>query len=172
MEPKTRRVALAAIFGAVIFLSKTFLPSPIDKMFILVPALLLALGALVLGRMGATYVATVGGILTALWRISMAPFTLIFAVLYGLLVDSLFFILKIKTAEGNVKTSRLVASMTLSTALLGVVSYYTTVHLAELLPKIPMLELIILVMGTVNGMVAGYLASIIWRSRFSFQSRE
>lgn len=103
MEPKTRRVALAAIFGAVIFLSKTFLPSPIDKMFILVPALLLALGALVLGRMGATYVATVGGILTALWRISMAPFTLIFAVLYGLLVDSLFFILKIKTAEGNVK---------------------------------------------------------------------
>lgn len=162
MELKTKRVALATIFGAIIFLSKIFLPSPIDKMFILVHALLLALGALVLERMGATYIAAIGGVLTALWRTAMAPFTLIFALSYGLFVDILFFILKVNTAEGNVKTSRLVASMAISTGLLGAISYYTTVHLVELLPKNPMLELSILVVGTVNGMVAGYLASVIW----------
>ncbi|MDH5438025.1 MAG: hypothetical protein OEX76_03895 [Candidatus Bathyarchaeota archaeon] len=162
LEPKTKRVALATIFGAVIFISKTFLPSPIDKMFTLVHALLLALGALLLGRMGATYIAAIGGALTALLRTSMAPFTLVFALSYGLLVDVFFFVFKINTAEGNVKTSRLVASMTISTALLGVTSYYTTVFVVPLLQRNPMLELGILVIGTVNGIVAGYFASVIW----------
>jgi hypothetical protein len=162
LELKTKRVALATTFGVIVFLSKTFLPSPIDKMFTVVHALLLALGALLLGRMGATYISVIGGVLTALWRTAMAPFTLIFAVAYGLFVDIFFFILEVNTAEGNVKTSRLVASMAISTALVGVISYYTTVHLVELLQESPILELIILVMGTLNGTVAGCFASIIW----------
>jgi len=79
-----------------------------------------------------------------------------------LLVDVFFFIFKINTAEGNVKTIRLVASMTISTALLGVTSYYTTVFVVPLLQRNPMLELGILVIGTANGIVAGYFASVIW----------
>lgn len=159
---KTKRVALATVFGVVVFLSKTFLPSPIDKMFSLPHALLLSLGALLLGTLGATYVAGIGGALTALWRIALAPFTFFFALLYGLLVDFFFFVLKANTGEGNVKVSRLVASMAVTTALLGVSSYYTTVFIADLLPRNPMLELGILVMGTINGTIAGYFSSIIW----------
>jgi len=162
LESKTKRIALATLFGAIIFLSKVVVPSPIDKMFIGVHALLLALGALLLRRMGGTHVAIVGGFLTALWRISFASFTFIFALLYGLFVDLFFFVFKVNTTEDNVKTSRLVVTMTVSTALVGLVSYYTTVFPFGLLPRNSMLELSILVIGALNGSVAGYFTSIIW----------
>ncbi len=162
MESKTKRIALATLFGAIIFLSKVVVPSPIDKMFIGVHALLLALGALLLRRMGGTHVAIIGGFLTALWRISFAPFTFIFALLYGLFVDLFFFVFKVNTTEDNVKTSRLVVTMTVSTALVGLISYYTTVFPFGLLPRNSMLELSILVIGALNGSVAGYFTSIIW----------
>lgn len=163
MEPKTKRVALATLFGAVIFLSKTVMPSPIDKMFIALHALLLALGSLLLRRMGATYVAVIGGVLTALWRTALAPFTFVFALLYGLFVDGFFFIFKVNHAAfRSVETRRLVASMTVSTALLGLISYYMTVFIFSLVQRNPVLEVGILVIGTLNGTLAGYLASIIW----------
>lgn len=162
MEPKTKRIALATLFGAIIFLSKVVVPSPIDKMFIGVHALLLALSAILLKRMGATYVAVIGGFLTALWRISFASFTFVFALIYGLFVDIFFFVFKVNTTEGNVKTRRLVASMIVSTALVGLISCYTTVFPFGLLPRNPMLELSILVIGALNGSVAGYFTSIIW----------
>lgn len=163
MEPKTKRVALATLFGAVIFLSKTVMPSPIDKMFIVLHALLLVLGSLLLRRMGATYVAVIGGVLTALWRTALAPFTFVFALLYGLFVDGFFFIFKVKRAAfGSVETHRLVVSMSVSTALLGLISYYITVFIFGLVQRNPLLEVGILVIGTLNGAFAGYLASIVW----------
>ncbi len=140
------------------------MPSPIDKMFIGIQALLLALGALLLKKMGATYVAIIGGFLTSLWRISFAPFTFVFALLYGLFVDIFFLIFKVNTTDDEMKTSRLVASMTVSTALVGLISYYTTVFPFGLLPRNPLLELSILIVGALNGSVAGYFASIIWNN--------
>lgn len=154
-------MAVATIFGAVIFVSKTILPSPVDKMFIVVHALLLALGALLLPRMGATYVAVIGGVLTALWRIALALFTIAFDLSYGLLVDGFFYIFKVKTTDTRVKTDRLIASLTVSTALVGLLSYYVTVSLG-LIQRNPILEVGILVIGTFNGAVAGYFASIMW----------
>lgn len=162
MEPKTKRVAFATLFGAVIFLSKTVIPSPIDKMFIVSHALLLALSSLLLRRMGATYVAVIGGVLTALWRTALAPFTFVFALLYGLFVDSFFFIFRINPTENDVKTRKLVAAMTVSTGLLGLISYYVTVFIFGLVERNLLLEVGILVIGTFNGTVAGYLTSIIW----------
>ena len=164
MEPKTKRIALATLFGAIIFLSKVVVPSPIDKMFIGIQALLLALGALLLKKMGATYVALIGGFLTSLWRISSAPFTFVFALLYGLFVDIFFLISKVNTTEDDVSVSRLVVSMTVSTALVGFISYYTTVFPFGLLPRNPMLELSVLIVGALNGSVAGYFTSIIWNN--------
>ena len=163
MKPKAKRVVLASLLGTVLFLSKTVVPSPMDKMFIIVHALLLALGALLLQKMGATYVAVIGGVLTALLRTDLAFFTFVFALLYGLFVDGFFFIFKVNTTGSNVKTSRLVASMTVSTALVGIISYYTTVFLSGLLQINSILEVSILVVGTLNGTVAGYFASIVWK---------
>lgn len=161
MKPSTRRIAVATLLSVVIFLTKTIVPSPIDKMFIVAQALLLALGSLLLRRMGATYVAVIGGILTVLLRPALAPFTLSFAFLYGLFVDSFFLIFKVNTDEGMVKTGRLVVSMTLSTGLIGIISYYASV-LLELLPRNLVLEVSILAFGTFSGAIAGYLTSTIW----------
>ncbi|MFQ6073760.1 MAG: hypothetical protein ACE5KC_00940 [Candidatus Bathyarchaeia archaeon] len=163
MRLKTKRLVLATLFGAVLFLSKTVVPSPMDKMFLVVHALLLALGALLLQKMGATYVALMGGVLTALLRTALAPFTFAFALLYGLFIDGFFFIFKVDTAGSDVKTSRLVASMTLSTALVGLISYYSTVFLFGLLQRNLVLEVSILVIGTLNGILAGYLTSAVWK---------
>ena len=159
---QSKRVAVATLFGAVMFTTATILPSPIDKMFIIVHALPLALGALLLRRFGATYVAIVGGVLTALWRTALAPFSFVFALLYGLLVDGFFFIFNVYVDDGTVKTGRMMASMTISTALVGVLSYYVTVLSLNLLQRNFALEVAILVAGTLNGIVAGYLTSIIW----------
>jgi len=83
---KSRRVALAALFGVLIFISKILVPTPIDKVIVGVQAIFLALSFLLLGFLGATWVALVGGLLTAIWRAPFAPITLMFALLYGLLV--------------------------------------------------------------------------------------
>jgi len=157
----TKKVAVATLFGAVIFITKIVLPSPLDKMFIVAHALLLGLGALLLKRLGATYVALIGGALTALWRTTFAPFTFIFALLYGLFVDCFFFLFKVNTVEETVKASRLIVSMTLSTALVGFLSYYVSASLG-LLPRNLVLEIILLVIGTLCGAAAGYLIGIIW----------
>ena len=158
----TRRIAIAAVFGAVIFVTKTFVPSPMNKMIIVVQALLLAVSSLLLGKGGATYVALIGGLLSALWNLALAPFTVLFALLFGLFVDSFIYLFKVDIVAGEVEAGRLVAAMTLSTMLVGVLSYYVTVHLFDLIPRNPSMEAIILVMGTISGAVAGYLASVVW----------
>jgi len=150
------------MFGVLLFLFKIVLPSPVDKMVVVFHALLLALGALLLRKTGATYVAFIGGILTALWRIAWAPFTFAFALLYGFLVDGLFFLFRINTVKGTLKTRKLVAVMTVSTALMGLLSYYTTVYVFGLLQRNLIFEIGLLLTGTLNGAVAGYLIPIIW----------
>jgi hypothetical protein len=154
-------VAIATLFGVVVFVSKAVVPSPLDKMFVVVQALLLALGALLLGRLGATYVAAVGGVLTALWRIALAPFSLGLAILYGLFVDGFFLALKVKTSDGKVQTGRLVAVMTMSTALIGLFSYYLSYSFG-LVPRNVVLEVVILVVGTLSGAFGGYFALVFW----------
>ncbi|MDW8022677.1 MAG: hypothetical protein RMJ15_02900 [Nitrososphaerota archaeon] len=142
-------------------MSKAFLPSPFDKMLIIVQAVLLGLGSLILRRIGAAYVAMVGGFLTALFRPAFFPFTLFFALLYGLFVDFLFFIFKVNLGQGTVKTGRLMTSMTLSTGFTGFLSYHVSV-LFELLPRNFALEVSVLATGTLSGAVAGYLVAVIW----------
>jgi len=155
LRRSTKRVAIAAVFGAVIFVTKTFAPSPLNKLLIVVHALLLAVGALLLRKMGATYVALIGGVLSAMWNLALAPFTFLFAVLFGLSVDCFFFLFKVDIVQEKVGRGRLVAAMTFSTLLVGISSYYVSVHL-RLLPQSPLTEAIILVIGTISGAVAGY----------------
>jgi len=143
------------------FVTKAVVPFPLDKMFIVVQAVLLALGALLSRKMGATYVAVIGGVLTALWRTALAPFTFFFALLYGLFVDGFFFLFKVDIVDGKVKTGRLVSAMTLSTMLVGLLSFYVSVSLGLIQRNLP-LEVGMLVMGTLNGTMAGYFAAIIW----------
>jgi len=159
---RSRRFALAAVFGVIIFVSKLVIPMPLDKALVIVQALFLALGSLLLGPLGATFVSTVGGLLTAIWRAPFAPFTLAFAILYGVLTDALVFAFKAKTST-DVRTWRLIVAVTVATTVVGLASYYVTAHVLTLLPRNPILELAIIIAGVANGLAGGYLAATIWR---------
>jgi len=89
---KITRLFIAALFGSIIFVTRLFVPPPIDKMLIAVDAVLLALSALFIKKVGATYAGAVGGALTGLWRPSLLPFSLIYAFLYGVMVDAFLFL--------------------------------------------------------------------------------
>jgi len=162
------------MFGVAVSISKIALPSPFDKTFVAFQALFLTLGALLMGVMGATYVSFVGGILTAFWRPSMAPFTLIFALMYGLLVDVSILGFKAKSSKGDVRAPRIVAAVTVSTGIVGLTSYYVSVFVAKIITRSPIVvhiagfvinvvETAILIAGLVNGIVAGYVATYVWK---------
>jgi len=159
---KAKRLFIAALFGSIIFVTKVFVPSPIDKLLIVVQAVLLALAALFIKKAGATYVGVVGGVLTALGRPALGPFTFFFAFLYGVFVDVFFLLFKVNPTTDVVNRNRIMIAMTFSTAIIGFLSYYTTTILIEILPIDPMLAALILFMGTVSGAVAGYAASYLW----------
>jgi len=161
----SRRLALATLFGVMIFAFKTVLPSPIDKAFVLFQALLLSMGYLFLGAPGATYISLVGGLLTALWRAPFAPFTIAFALLYGFLIDAVSSIVKVRDVNNDVKDKRLIAAVTVSTVVVGLASFYTSV-VFEILPRNSLLEMGVLVAGVINGIIGGYLSVMIWKRIF------
>jgi hypothetical protein len=163
---RTKKIAIITLFGAGIFLTKTVVPSPMNKMLVFVQALLLGLGTLLLQKLGATSVAVIGGVLTALWNTALAPFSFFFALLYGLFVDGSFHLLRVNTLDGNARTKRSIAAMTLSTVLVGLLSYYTSV-LFGLIPRNLALEVIIFSMGILGGITAGYFISSIWNKRLA-----
>jgi len=159
---KTQRLILAVLFAVLVFISKTLLPTPLDKMLVVIQALFLGLGAITLSPFGATVVSAIAGLLTSAWRAPFAPFTLGFAVLYGLLVDAFLLLFKVRAGNGAVRMKRLVVGVTLATAVTGMVSYYTTVYVLSLLPRNIVLETSILIIGVINGLAGGYLAGILW----------
>ena len=159
---RSRRLTLAVLFAVLIFISKTFLPTPVDKVLVVFQALFLGLGSMMLAPFGATLVSTIGGLLTSLWRAPFALFTLGFAVLYGILVDAFLMLLRAKAENGTVRTTRIVAGVTIATATTGIVSYYTSVYLLSLLPRNIVLEASILIIGVISGLAGGYLASLLW----------
>ncbi len=165
-KPLTMRVAVATLFGVIIFVSKFIIPSPLDKTLMIVQALLLSISSLMLGRMGATYVATIGGLLTQVWRLYLFPFSLLFAVVYGLMIDGLFYIFKVRTSGGGLKLGRLIIALTVSTCTIGFLSMYVTVVLG-FMPWSPWLYAAILAGGTISGTLAGFLTSLLWRRYFA-----
>ena len=126
-------------------------------------AFLLALGALLLGKMGATYVSVVGGVLTAFWNVAFAPISFLFAIVYGLLVDGFNIIFKVNPSNRKIDVWRVVVTMTLSTAIVGLMSYFMTVWMGLIPRNLPM-EIGMLLIGFFSGAVAGYIAAIIWNT--------
>ena len=153
---------MAIAFAVLVFISKIFVPTPLDKVLIVFQALFLGLGSIMLAPLGATLVSTIGGVLTSAWRAPFAPFTFGFAVLYGLLVDAFSMLFKAKAENGFVQARRLVAAVTMATAITGMASYYTTVYVLSLLPRNIVLETAILAIGVLNGLAGGYLATLLW----------
>lgn len=173
MIGRTRRIAIASLFGVIIFSVRGFIPPPSADFLIGFESFLLALTVIIVGRFGATYVEFVNGLILTPVKLSFAPFSLLLALLFGIQVDLLSMLLRPKVGA-EVRTGRIVAIMIISTATTGLISYYTTVILTSLLPYNPVLDITILVYGVVNGALGGYLAVKVWkrnlRARFQSQS--
>ena len=151
---------LTILFGVIVFLSKILLPPPINDMFVVVQALLLALSSLIVDRFGATYTSLINGLLVTMLTPSFAPFGLIFSLVYGLTTDGFLHVFRVKEG-GQVRTVRSIAALAASTTLTGLSSMYVTTLLG-LVPMVPILYLMIMLAGILNGALAGYLTSAIW----------
>ena len=159
---KVTRLLIAAFFGSIILVTRLFVPPPIDRMLIVVDAVLLALSGLFIKHVGATYVGIIGGGLVALARPSLLPFSFIFVAAFGILVDLSFFVFKITTTSEGVNRNRLMIAMAFSTLIIGFISYYSIVLFPQLIPSFPLLDAMVAFMGPVTGATAGYAAAYLW----------
>jgi predicted secreted protein len=159
---KTRKVVLTTLLGVLVFIPKLMLPSPLDKILIISQALVLSLASVLIGRLGATYTAFIGGLLTTIIRPAFFPLTLLFAVIYGLMIDVFFRLLGVRSSLG-IRYRRLVLSTTICTALVGLSSYYFTVYVLGVLPRNIVMEFIIMVAGVLGGAAGGWLTTILLR---------
>ena len=156
----SKRVALATLLGTVAFLSSGFLPSPFDKMVIGVQAFCFSLSALLVPRYGVTFASFVAGALLSAVRASFFPFSLLFSLFYGLLIDGVFLVVDVSRLESF--KNRLVFLLILATGIVGVVSMYLTT-LMGMLPMIPIMYVALIVLAVPNGALAGYLTVRIWK---------
>ena len=91
----SKKVAVIALLGTLAFISNAFLPSPIDKMVIGIQALCFSLASLLVAKGGAVYASFVTGLLLIVLRPGFFPFSLLFSLFYGLLIEGLFNSLKL-----------------------------------------------------------------------------
>jgi uncharacterized membrane protein len=159
---KAKQLFITALFSSIIFVTNFFVPPPINNLLIVVQAVVLALAALFVGKAGATYVGLAGGVLSALSRPAFGPFTFIFTLLYGLLVDGFFLAFKVAAPKDVVNQNRVVLAMALSTAIIGVTTYYTFAMLTNVIPWDPMLTVMMLFLAVGSGVTAGYAAAYLW----------
>jgi hypothetical protein len=161
----SKKVAVITLLGTLAFVSNGFLPSPIDKMVIGIQALCFSLAALLAAKGGAVYASLVTGLLLSVLRTSFFPFSLLFSLFYGSIIEGLFYFFKVRK-EKRVKSRRLILLLTVATGITGVVSMYLTTMLC-ILPMIPAIYSAIIIVASLNGVVAGYLTVIIWKKYLS-----
>lgn len=159
---KAKRLFLTALFSSIIFIMNFFVPPPINNLLIVVQAIILALAGLFVGKAGATYVGLTAGVLSALSRPAFGPFTFVFTLLFGLLVDAFFLAFKVAAPEDKVNRNRVILAMACSTAVIGLSTYYTFAVLTDVIPWNIMLAGLMLFLGTGSGITAGYAAAYLW----------
>ena len=165
MAVSARRIGLGAVFGAMILVVNGFIPAPTSDFLIVLQSLFLALSYLVVGRGGATYVGVVSGALITSVKLGFFPVDLVFATMFGLLVDVLATLFRVQQ-DGKAKTLRMTACMMVSTGVVGLTAFYVSVlafpSSFTAVPHDPLTDLTILIFGVVSGAVAGAIAARLW----------
>jgi hypothetical protein len=161
----SRRIALGAGFGVLILVTNGFVPAPTSDFLIAIQSLILALSYLIVGRGGATYVGVVSGALITSVKLGFFPVDLVFATLFGVLVDALATLLRVQDG-GRARAMRLIVCMMVSTGVVGFAAFYVSVVAFPsdftAVPHDPVTDLTILVFGVVSGAVAGAVAARLW----------
>jgi hypothetical protein len=163
---RSRRLALASLFGVLILVTIGFLPAPTSDFLIVFETFFLALSFLVVGRGGATYVGLVAGLLITTVKLSFFPYDLVFSVLFGVLVDVTCLGFGAKSGT-TARSARLAAAMTVSTGIVGFSAYYITAVMTNIVPNQFGLDASVLGFGIVSGAVGGYVAARVWNRYLS-----
>ena len=161
----SKKLAIITLFGTLAFVSSGFLPSPIDKIVIGIQALCFSLAALIVPKRGAIYASFVTGLLLSASRPAFFPFSILFSAFYGFLIDVSFHFFKVNDKK-CVKPTRMIPLLTAVTGIIGVASMYFTTMMG-MLPIIPIMYLAIIIVGCLNGVVAGFLTVKIWNKHLS-----
>jgi hypothetical protein len=158
---RSRRVALASLFGVLILVTMGFLPAPTSDFLIVIEAFFLALSFLVVGKGGATYTGVVAGLLITAVKLSFFPLDLVFAIFFGVMVDATGLAFRAKSGS-EAKTVRLVVAITISTGLVGFAAYYVTAVLTNIVPNQIGLDATVLIFGIASGAMGGFAAARVW----------
>jgi membrane protein DedA with SNARE-associated domain len=168
----SRKLVTATFLGVIVFLVKGPLLAPYADFLLIFEAFLAGLGFALLGRGGATYVELVNGLLLTVYEAStvpvLAPFVLPLALLFGVLIDGLGTLLKVR-AGGEINSRKLALDVTLASAVTGTIAYFATLSALVglgFLPNDPNMDLalglVVIVIGVVEGGAGGYLAGRVW----------
>ena len=157
-----KKLMTATIFGALIGVIYGALPFEIGDSLIIFEAVLLSLSFILLGPGGATYTGLINGLVETPLQLAFGPFAFGVALFYGVLVDVFSILLRV-TSEGKVHTKRLVASLSASTIITGLVATYAFIALG-FGTTAPFLDvyLPVLVVGALSGTIGGFLAARLW----------
>ena len=146
---------------------------PYADFLIIVEAPILGLSFLLLGRGGATYTEVVNGLLQSGVKASFFPFSLVIAVLYGVLVDLLGTALRARSG-GKASSKRMVATLGVSSIVTGVIAAYTSISLG-IVPYDPNLLYIvyvpIVIWGVVSGALGGLISARVWERNLKARFR-
>ena len=158
----TKKLVTATLFGVLIGVVYGALPFEIGDSLIVFEAVVLSLSFILLGFGGATYTGLVNGLVETPLQLAFGPFAFCVALFYGVLVDVFSTLFRV-TSEGKVHTRRLVASLSLSTIITGLVSTYAFIALG-FGTSAPFLDvyLPVLVVGALSGTAGGFIAARIW----------
>jgi hypothetical protein len=170
LQPK--KLVTATLLGVIIAVLKGPVQPPYADFLVIAEAPIIALGFILLGSGGATYTELINGLLESTLKVSVFPFSLLLAVLYGVQVDFFSAIIHAKSSD-IVSAPRMAASLTLSTTTTGLAAAYITISLG-IVPYNPALfyavYVPIVLWGILSGMLGGYISCRIWnktlRARF------
>ena len=169
----TRRLITATLFGVVIAVIKGPFQPPYADFLIIVEAPILGLSFLLLGRGGATYTEVVNGLLQSTFKASFFPFSLLIAILYGVLVDLLGTAIRAR-GNGRVSSKKMVATLGSASIVTGVLAAYSSITLG-IIPYDPSLfyavYIPIIVWGIFSGALGGLISAQVWERNLKARFR-
>jgi hypothetical protein len=168
-----RKLITATLFGVIIAVVKGPFQPPYADFLIIVEAPILGLSFLLLGRGGATYTELVNGLLQSFVKVSFFPFSLVIALLYGILVDLLGTAFKASKRE-RTSSKRMVATLGVASIITGLLAAYTSITLG-IIPYNPSLIYVvyipIIVWGIFSGSIGGLISAQIWERNLKARFR-
>lgn len=161
---ESRKLITATLFGVLIAVVKGPFQPPYADLLIIVEAPILGLSFLLLGKGGATYTEVVNGLLLSVVKVSFFPFSLILAVMYGVLVDA--FCIAFKSKQGDHANSlRMVAALGIASVITGLTAAYSTIVLGVVAYTPSLFYVVyvpIIIWGILSGALGGYIAARLW----------